>query len=691
MEGTKGVEVDQISAERILEEVYKRRKVVKPSTKVDVLDLEELRELQGRKRTEFEGYLKRNRLDIGQWIRYAQFEVEQHDIRRARSVFERALLVDSSHIPLWIRYIDTEIKLKNINHARNLLNRAVGLLPRVDKLWYKYLVIEESLGNVEIVRTLFTKWTSLEPSPNAWDSFINFEMREKNWTNVREVFAMYVLVHPQADTWLRWVSFEVVHGDPESIRKVYSLALDTIVSMSEKVAIKDEDLAALVVSFANWEATQQEYQRCKQLYVISVQRWPNNELLKKGLLEFDKRFGDSESIEHSVIQRRRRRYEEDLQQTPNDYDTRWLYLDLIQTNFKSEMLDCLEESVSNTQPRDATKTSAWKRYIYLWVRYLVYVELEVQNIDLCRRLYQRLIDLIPHRKFTFSKVWFMYSQFELRNGELTSTRKIMGNALGICPKPKTFKLYINMEIKLKEFDRVRKLYEKFIEYDPSNMNSWIAYAELEVNLGDYERAIGIYELSLMPDIAPLSHDSRMTLMQKYIDYVTDEEEFGKARELYERYLQISEYAVEVWVKYALYESDTPTIEQVQILREEARDNDDEEEEVEFTTTDVNRKRSRQIFERALDYFKNHDEKENRAVVLEAFKSYEEIYGTPESQAEVQRRLPSIIKNTDLEENGDNYVFPDDEETNTVPNISKLQALAKKWEENSRKNDSSVLE
>ncbi|CAI4650211.1 CIC_collapsed_G0037380.mRNA.1.CDS.1 [Saccharomyces cerevisiae] len=33
-------------------------------------------EYQRRKRTEYEGYLKRNRLDMGQWIRYAQFEIE---------------------------------------------------------------------------------------------------------------------------------------------------------------------------------------------------------------------------------------------------------------------------------------------------------------------------------------------------------------------------------------------------------------------------------------------------------------------------------------------------------------------------------------------------------------------------------------------------------------------------------------
>ena len=94
-----------VSAEQILRDVYKKGQKARGSTNIDILDLEELREYQRRKRTEYEGYLKRNRLDMGQWIRYAQFEIEQHDMRRARSIFERALLVDSSFIPLWIRYI----------------------------------------------------------------------------------------------------------------------------------------------------------------------------------------------------------------------------------------------------------------------------------------------------------------------------------------------------------------------------------------------------------------------------------------------------------------------------------------------------------------------------------------------------------------------------------------------------------
>lgn len=666
------IEVNNISAEHILQEVYKKRKVIKPSTKVDIVDLEELRELQRRKRTEYETYLKRNRLDIGQWIRYARFEVEQHDIRRARSIFERALLVDSSHVPLWIRYMDTEIKLKNINHARNLMNRAVSILPRVDKFWYKYLVIEESLGNVDIVRSLFTKWTSLEPGTNAWDSFVDFELRQENWENVRKVFAMYVLVHPHTGTWLRWIQFETVHGDVGTVRKVYSLALDTLVSMSEKVKVQDDDLAGLITSFANWEATQKEYERCRELYRISIEKWPQNQFLKEGLVEFEKRFGTSQSIENTVIHKRRRKYESNLQKNPDDYDTWWIYLDLIQNNFRVDLLTCLDKSVTGTQPKEKIKNLAWKSYIFLWIRYLTYVELECANLDLCRALYQRLISLIPHKNFTFAKIWYMYSQFELRNGDLTLARKILGRSLGLCAKPKIFKLYIDMEIKLREFDRVRKLYEKFIEYDGSSVDTWMMYADLETNLGDRDRAIGIYEISLHPDVTCLAQNAKLQLIQKFINYMITEEEFDVARELYERYLKLAEFSLDAWVKYAFYVSENPTGQQVQELREYA-DTNSNDEEVEFIVQEVNIQMSRGIFERALKHFKSLNDTESRIALLEEFKNYENIFGDAESKDKIQKRQPKVVGLSGQKE----YVFPDDE----IPNVTKLQALAKRWEQN----------
>ena len=67
----------QISAEQLLREAVDRQdsgSAVAPTQRF--ADLEELHEFQGRKRKEFEDYVRRNRLNLNNWMRYAQWELE---------------------------------------------------------------------------------------------------------------------------------------------------------------------------------------------------------------------------------------------------------------------------------------------------------------------------------------------------------------------------------------------------------------------------------------------------------------------------------------------------------------------------------------------------------------------------------------------------------------------------------------
>lgn len=67
----------------------------------------------------------------------------------------------------------------------------------------------------------------------------------------------------------------------------------------------------------------------------------------------------------------------------------------------------------------------WRRYIYLWINYAVYEELEAQDIERARQVYTACLELLPHKKFTFAKVWLMYGHFEIRQKNLTKARKIL--------------------------------------------------------------------------------------------------------------------------------------------------------------------------------------------------------------------------------------------------------------------------
>lgn len=67
----------------------------------------------------------------------------------------------------------------------------------------------------------------------------------------------------------------------------------------------------------------------------------------------------------------------------------------------------------------------WRRYIYLWINYALYEELEVEDFDRTRQVYQVCVELLPHKKFTFVKIWLLFAQFEIRQKDLSRVRKIL--------------------------------------------------------------------------------------------------------------------------------------------------------------------------------------------------------------------------------------------------------------------------
>lgn len=63
---------------------------------------------------------------------------------------------------------------------------------------------------------------------------------------------------------------------------------------------------------------------------------------------------------------------------------------------------------------------------------------------------------------------------------------------------------------MREFDRCRTLYEKFLEFAPENSQTWMKFAEMETLLGDADRARAIYNIAVqqpaldMPEVSYLS-------------------------------------------------------------------------------------------------------------------------------------------------------------------------------------------
>jgi len=241
-----------------------------------------------------------------------------------------------------------------------------------------------------------------------------------------------------------------------------------------------------------------------------------------------------------------------------------------------------------------------------------------------------------------------------------------GHAIGKCPKDKLFRAYIDLELQLREFDRCRILYEKFVEFNSENCTTWIKvvretcslllcqarfaleqFAELETLLGDVDRARAIYELA----IEQPSLDMPEVLWKAYIDFEASQVENDNARRLYQRLLKRTQHVkVPVgWCVRACERRDRP-LWQVWISYAKFEAASGEESSADM---------ARRVYRLANKALRSSDVKEERILLLEAWKEFEvrvrrgaaRLSGLPlqqergddASRLEVENEMPKRVK------------------------------------------------
>lgn len=559
--------------------------------------------------------------------------------------------MDHRNITVWLKYAEMEMRARQLNHARNIWDRAITILPRANQFWYKYTYMEEMLGHIAGARQVFERWMEWEPEEQAWHSYINFELRYKELDRARMIYERFVLIHPEVKNWIKYARFEEKHGYINSARRVYERAVEFFGedNMDEK----------LIIAFARFEEGQREHERARVIYKYALDVLPKDQCqeIYKAYTVHEKKFGSRAAIEDVIVSKRRFQYEEEVKANPLNYDAWFDYIRLLEADANTEQVrDTYERAIANIPP--SKEKRHWRRYIYLWINYALYEELEAEDMERTRDVYKACLDIIPHKNFTFAKVWLLFAHFEVRQKNLQGTRRILGTAIGKCPKNKLYRGYIELELQLREFERCRILYEKFLEFGPENCTSWMKYAELETILGDTERAEAIYELAInQPKL-----DMPEVLWKAYIDFQIEQEEYDKTRKLYRRLLERTQH-VKVWISFANFELSIQSENGENVIN------------------------TRKVYSEGNKSLKNINEKEERLMLLESWQEMERDQGDEESQAKVQKLMPQKVKKRrkiQTEDGSDagweeyyDYIFPDEEAAQ--PNL-KLLAMAKKWKQ-----------
>lgn len=661
----------QITAEQLLREAHDRSggggKRGAPA-RSQITDPDELREYRMNRRKEFEDAIRMNRVHLGNYVKYAKWEEEQKDFERARSVFERALDIDHRATSVWLKYAEMEMKNRFVNHARNVWDRAVTLLPRVDQFWYKYTYMEEMLENYAIARTIWERWMKWEPDDKAWSSYVKFEERRGEIVRIRQLFERFVVCHARVSTYLKYARWEERQGQVVLARQVYERIFAELADWE-----MGDDAAKAYLAFAAFEERQHEYERAKAVFKFAAQKYP--EQARRSYADFEKKHGETAEIEAQLVAKRAAEYEKLLESRPTDYDC-WLDLAHLHEERNDEARqeatrEIYERAVARVPPIQEKRY--WRRYIYIWLNYAVYEELVAKDFERARAVYAAARSVVPHRLFTFAKLWLMAADFEVRRKALGAARKLLGEAIGRCPKPKIFKGYLSLERRLGEVDRCRRIHAKYVEFAPSDAKAWIGFADFEAAVGETVRARAIFDLAVdQPDL-----DYPETVWKAYLDLeikvergeIEDDEDSNgagtRAIALYERLLERTKH-VRVWTSYAKYHSDRPNVD-----------------------AKLAASLARAVFDRAYDHFKHdHDgAKDERVVLLDSWAeleaSFNDKFDNMEQLDKVRALMPrKVKKRRQVQPEGHweeyyDYVFPDDKK---APLNLKILEMARKWKE-----------
>jgi crooked neck len=672
----------QISAEQILREAAERQEQHTLDPIVKIHDAEEYQSHLRDRRKHFEDNIRYRREHIGNWVKYARFEEDNREFERARSVFERALEVDVRNPELWLRYAELEIRNEFVNRARNVLDRAVQLLPRVDFLWYKYVYVEEMVGDIPKCRTVFERWMEWMPDDNAFLSYARFEGRCGHWDQAREIMKRYANAYPSSRSFLRfakWAEFEA--KDADLARNVYESAL-------VELEPEESHQARVFARFAAFEERQGEYERARVIYKHAIKllrlgqeqmhvegedevpKWEleKRDELYKAYIAFEKKRGDQSGIEDIVVAGQRAAYEKRVSADPTDYDAWFEYAKMEEDNETqtgesgTKVREIYERAIANVPP--SQDKQHWKRYIFLWIYYALYEELHCHDLYRASKVYDACLDIIPHSKFSFAKVWINAAKLHIRRKDLVSARKLLGKAIGLCGKERIFTDYIALELALGEVDRCRALYNNYLKAMPHNCRAWMRFAELENSVGETDRCRAIYELS----ISQAALDMPEMLWKHYIDFEIEEGEGEKARKLYERLLEKTGH-VKVWISFAQFEG---------------------------SEAGKGVEAARDTFQRAHDQMKEAGMKEERVLLLDAWRVFEKSSGDAQSLAKVDGMLPRRVKRKRMRTDEDgaelgweeyfDYTFPDDQDANAAN--TKILEMAAKWKQAQMEEDSS---
>lgn len=224
------------------------------------------------------------------WIKYALFEeLTTKDIERARGVYQACLKViphnNFTFGKIWIMYAEFELRQQNLDKARSILGEGIGRCPKKNifnsyisieyqlgefnrcrkiyqkllenfssdtKSWHDYASLENKLDEYERAKKIYELGINqeiLDEPQNLWHNYIQFELKRNNYENVRKLFNRLLEKTKHVRVWISFAEFESQINEPIKAREIFKKA-----DYYFKKECQDEDkMEARVLLLEAWQ------------------------------------------------------------------------------------------------------------------------------------------------------------------------------------------------------------------------------------------------------------------------------------------------------------------------------------------------------------------------------------------------------------------------------------------------------
>ena len=399
------------------------------------------------------------------YIKYAKWEQNNGDINKTRSIYEMCIndIKNDEGIDLsfefYKSFAEFEVKCKEYERARVIYKFGLDNIPKykAQELYNEYIKFEKKYGNkknidnVILNKKKFDYENELKNDKNNYDIWFDYiKLYEQDLNNYKtDNNIKYDDIKSESD-----INDPIILNKHKIIREIYEKAIANVPPLNDKKYWKR--YIFLWIKYAIFEELiARNYNRTEIVYKTCLKLLPNN------VFTFGK-----------------------------------IWIMLAEFYLRMKSLDKFRSTLGT-----ALGICPKKNIFNAYIKY----EYQMGNFDRCRELYKKYCETFPYN----FNVFIEFASMERTLNEINRARKIFEIGITQCnsllkmnnidmiqdiniKNPEIlWKGYIEFEKKLKEYNKVRQLFERLLEIT-KHVKIWISFAEFESSIDNSHKARNIF-------------------------------------------------------------------------------------------------------------------------------------------------------------------------------------------------------